>query len=245
MAKRKDGFIETLPAKDRGVVEKMPITTTEDRIDSDTSKRIRQKELDYYSRLLKGKAEFRDLTNKEIEFVVNYILLNGNSLKALEMTFPYETKGLADKAKKLLERNDITNAISAFWKTMYADKIQRIEKGILDTFYRRAFTNPFKYFNLDGTLKDGITAEDIGDDYVIIDGVEKKVYMNNKTGEMKEVVVYKLADRDKAFDRLQKILGLDVTKISIIGDLNVKEQTSGVLRIPSEITEAEWEEANS
>lgn len=244
MDKKKE-FVETLPMKDKGVVSKLPITTTVDRIDVSTSKKITQREQDYYSRLLRSRAEFNELTNKELEFVVNYNLFNGSSLRAYEATFPKDTRNIGEKARKLMERTDILNAINAFWKTLYADKIQRIEKGFIDTLYRRAFTNPFKYFNLDGTLKDGITEEDIGDDFVIIDGVEKKVYTNNRTGEMKEVVVYKLADRDKAFDKLQKVLGLDVTKISIIGDLNVKEQTSGVLRIPTEITEAEWEEANS
>lgn len=231
--------------KDKALIKKIPVTDTSDRIDVDTAKKLQKKEQDYYSKVLKGTKEFKALTNKEIEFVVNYILLNGNSLRALEMTYPQETGNLANKAKRLMAKQEIQDAIASFWKIMYADKIQRIEKGILDTYYRRAFTNPFKYFNLDGTLRDGVTAEDIGDDYVIIDGVEKKIYTNNRTGEMREVLVYKLADRDKAFDRLQKLLGLDVTQINIIGDLNVKDQTSGVLRIPEEVTEAEWEETNS
>lgn len=210
-----------------------------------TAKEIRFKESTFYADLLRGSDEFKKLTDLEGEFVVNFVLCNGVAIRAFNLTYPQMVDNQVEarnQVTRLMQNDNILDAIEAFWTILFADKIQRIEKGMLDSYIRKAFTNPFKYFELDGTLKEGITVEDLGDDYVIIEGIEKKLFVDRNC-HWKEVVVYKFADRNKALEQLQKMLGLDITKIKILNDgISDEDKTSGVLVVPGVIKSSEdWE----
>ena len=210
-----------------------------------TAKEIRFKESTFYADLLRGSDEFKKLTDLEGEFVVNFVLCNGVAIRAFNLTYPQMVDNQVEarnQVTRLMQNDNILDAIEAFWTILFADKIQRIEKGMLDSYIRKAFTNPFKYFELDGTLKEGITVEDLGDDYVIIEGIEKKLFVDRNC-HWEEVVVYKFADRNKALEQLQKMLGLDITKIKILNDgISDEDKTSGVLVVPGVIKSSEdWE----
>lgn len=189
----------------------------------------------YYTELTKKSIAFRKCTPRQRLFVINYILSNGNASQAAKLS-GCTSKYYTQVAAKWMKEDKIQKAIKEFWEIVFGDKITKIERHMIDTLYRRAFTNRLKYFNSDGTMKAGITEETMGEDHVIIDGIEKRYFGKDAD---RSVIIYKLADRDSALKQLQSLLGLGQQNISI----TTQEKTSGVLYAPAEVTEAEWEEA--
>jgi hypothetical protein len=151
------------------------------------------------------------------------------------------SKYYGQQAALWMKDEKIQNAIHEFWETVFGDKIDKIERNLIDALYRRAFSNRWKYFNKDGTLKDSINSlEDLGEDHIIIDGIEKKYYGKDAD---REVTVYKLADRDSAFRQLQSMLGLDNKNINLKTNEEGNKST-GVLAVPGIIEADDWEKMN-
>jgi len=192
----------------------------------------------YYLELTKKSEAFKSCSPRQRYFVINYVICNGNASKAAVMS-GCTSKYYAVQAAKWMKQEEVQNAIHDFWEIVFGDKINRIERMLIDAYYRRAFTNRFKYFNTDGTLKAGITEESLGEDHIIIDSIETKYYGKDAD---RAVVVYNLANRDNAFKQLQSMLGLDVKKIDVKTDNTT--QTTGVLEVPGIINAEKWEDMN-
>lgn len=218
--------------------EKKVAKKPREQITSSAKKYLKEQseEVKYYLELTKKSLAFKHCLPRQRLFVINYILCNGNAGRAALMS-GCESKYYYVVAAKWMKEPKIQKAIQEFWEIVFGDKITKIERQMIDTLYRRAFTNRLKYFNEDGTMKDGITEETMGEDHVIIDGMERKYY--GKDADV-SVVVYKLADRDSALKQLQSLLGLGQRNINITTN---NEQKTGVLYAPPEATEAEWEES--
>jgi len=187
----------------------------------------------YYLELTKKSPAFKACLPRQRFFVINYVLCNGNATKAMVLT-DCTSKYYAQTAARWMKEDRVQNAIHEFWEIVFGDKINKIERHMIDALYRRAFSNRWEYFNKDGTLKEGlIFPDDLGEDHIIVDGIEQKFY-----GRDADVVVtvYKLADRDSAFRQLQTVLGLGTKNISL-----TTEQTTGVLAVPGIIEAEEWE----
>lgn len=165
--------------------------------------------------------------------MINYVLCNGNASKAAVLT-GCTSKYYTQTAARWMKEEKIQNAIHEFWEVVFGDKINRIERHLIDSLYRRAFSNRWEYFDKDGRLKEGlIFPDDLGEDHVIVDGIEKRFYGRDADVE---VIIYKLADRDSAFRQLQSMLGLGSKNIAVQTD-----QTTGVLAVPGIIEAEEWE----
>jgi hypothetical protein len=196
-------------------------------------------EQQYYLELTKKSPAFKACSPRQRFFVINYVLCGGNASKAMVLSGT-TSRYYAQTAAKWMKEDRIQNAIHEFWEIVFGDKINKIERNLIDALYRRAFTNRWDYFNKDGSLKEGIKfPHDLGEDHVIIDGIEKKYY--GKDADV-EVVVYKLADRDTAFRQLQSMLGLDNKNINLRS--NRQDKSTGVLVTPGIIEADDWEKMN-
>lgn len=190
----------------------------------------------YYLELTKKSEAFKACKPRERLFVVNYVLYNADVPKAMVMS-GCTSKYYSQLGSKWMKKETIQQAIHEFWEIVFKDKISRIERMLVDHLYRRAFSSRAKYFTKDGALKPGLTLEDLGEDECIIDGIEKKYY--GKEADVC-VTIYKIADRNQAYTQLQKILGLDINRISVSTD----QKTTGVLKVPEMITKEEWRNLN-
>lgn len=189
----------------------------------------------YLARMKKSQA-FRACSPRERLFAINYVLHQGDvslTMKATGATSKYYSR----QAHMILKRDKVQLAIREFWDALFLDKIDKIQKVMLDQLYRRAFTARSKYFDKYGHLKDDLTLEDLGPDECIIDGIETKFY--GKDADVRETV-FKLADRNVAYRELQKLLGLD-KKNTIT---NAGKKTTGVLKVAPPIKEEEWVKLN-
>lgn len=190
-------------------------------------------EQQFYLELTRKSEAFKACSPRQRFFVINYVLAGGNASRAMALT-DMKSKYYSQQGARWLKQENVQNAIQEFWETVFADKINRIEKNLIDALYRRAFTNRWQYFNKDGTLKkDLVFPDDLGEDHIIVDGIEKRFFGKDAD---REVVVYKLADRDFAFRQLQSLVGLDSKNINLKTDV-----TSGVLVTPGIIDSDEWE----
>lgn len=190
-------------------------------------------EQQYYLELTKKSQAFKVCTPRQRYFVINYVLCNGNASKAAVMS-GCTSKYYGKQAALWMKEEKVQNAIHEFWEIVFGDKINKIERHMIDALYRRAFSNRWEYFNKDGTLKEGLVfPDDLGEDHILVDGIERKFY--GKDADV-SVIVYKLADRDSAFRQLQSVLGLGTKNISL-----TTEQTTGVLISPGIIEAEEWE----
>lgn len=190
----------------------------------------------YYLELMSKSASFKALTPRQRLFCVNYVLTGGNGSQAVILS-GCTSKYYGQQAARWMKEDRVQQAIREFWEIVFGDKIDKIERNLIDALYRRAFSNRWQYFNKDGTLKDKIRSlEDLGEDHVLIDGIEKKFY--GKDADI-SVTVYKLADRDSAFKQLQSILGLDTKNINLANTT----ATTGVLQVPGVVEADKWDES--
>jgi hypothetical protein len=190
----------------------------------------------YYMELMKKSDAFKAINPRQRLFCINYVLTGGNASQASVLS-GCTSKYYAQQGAKWMAQDVIQQAIREFWEIVFGDKIDKIERNLIDALYRRAFSNRWQYFNKDGTLKDKIhSLEDLGEDHVLIDGIETKFY--GKDADI-SVTVYKLADRDSAFKQLQSILGLDTKNINLANTT----ATTGVLQVPGVVEADKWDES--
>ena len=205
----------------------------------------RKEMINYYTKLMKKSPAYSVCTPTQRLFVICMVLNSGIPLRAMREVFKLQVKERTDGdcstvAVKMMKDPRVINAIKEFWELLHHDKLNDIEKKLVDLYWRQAFSSRSKYFNLDGTLKKGVTYESLGEDECLVEGIEKKYFGRDADVE---TVVYKLADRTKAADALRRMTGLDINRISILDDKGLL--TNGVLRVPQEQSKEDWEKDGS
>lgn len=188
----------------------------------------------FYLAKMKKSEPFKKCSPRERLFIVNYVNCLGDIKMAMKQS-GMSTRYYSKEADKILKKVNVQRAIRIFFDELFEEKISMIPKALIDQLYRRAFTPRSRYFNEKGELKRGLTLDDLGPDECIIDDIERKYY--GKDADV-EVIVYKLADRTVAYRELIKLCGLSVKKVE------VKGQTSGVLKVPGTMKKVEWEKLN-
>lgn len=142
------------------------------------------------------------LTQQRADFVRFYIEQDfRDATAAYQRAFDCTEKSANSGAFRLLKDASIQDALSAELAAVLKEKRRPLEKRVLDTWMVRAFYDPTEILDLDGNLvideaelrKRGL--------HVCIDSINKKL---NSQGD--EYMEYKLADRDKALDMLQKYI---------------------------------------
>jgi hypothetical protein len=137
---------------------------------------------------------------KREEFVRAYIDNDfKNAAAVYEKVYGCSAKSAISAASRLLKDVNIQEMMATeLAETM---KIARIplEKRVVDTWMRRAFYDPADILDADGSLVDTMANLSKAGLSVCIDGIDVKP--DKDSGEH---YVYKLADRDKALEMLQK-----------------------------------------
>jgi phage terminase small subunit len=107
----------------------------------------------------------------------------------------------AASAVRLLRDEKVRAELSREIQSILAEKKIPLEKKILDTYMVRAFYDPTEIIDLEGRL--AISEKELRERglQVCIDSINKKV-----SAQGDEYTEYKLADRDKALDMLQKYI---------------------------------------
>lgn len=127
-----------------------------------------------------------------------------NATGAYRRAYPNASEATAaTESSRLLKDPKIQEAISTELKAVLAEKRVPLEKRILDTWIIRAFYDPTEIINLNGRLK--ISEKELHKRglQVCIDSINEKL-----TAKGDRYVEYKLADRDKALDMLQKYIAM-------------------------------------
>ena len=106
-------------------------------------------------------------------------------------------------AARLLADANIQEALSTELAAVLKEKRRPLEKRILDTWMVRAFYDTTEIIDLDGNLVIATSELRKRGLHVCIDSINKKL---NSQGD--EYMEYKLADRDKALDMLQKYIAM-------------------------------------
>lgn len=144
----------------------------------------------------------RDILEKREAFVRGYIQNDfKNAAGVYEKVYGCTAKSAIVSASKLLKDTNIQAMLASELSAVLKEKRIPLEKRILDTWMVRAFYDVSDVVGEDGALvktmadlkKEGLS--------VVIDGIDVKP---DKDGG--EHYVYKLADRDKALDMLQKYI---------------------------------------
>jgi len=142
------------------------------------------------------------LTQQRADFVRFYIEQDfRDATAAYQRAFGCTSNSARAGAARILADASIQDALSTELAAVLKEKRRPLEKRILDTWMVRAFYDPTEIIDLDGQLvidtkelrKRGL--------HVCIDSINKKL---NSQGD--EYMEYKLADRDKALDMIQKYI---------------------------------------
>lgn len=191
-------------------------------------------EAKFYVQQMKKSPAFKSCTPRERLFAINYVLYQGDVTQTMIMTGS-TSKYYSKQAHDILKKDKVQEAIKAFWEVMFEDKVEKVQKLLLDQLFRIAFTPRYKYFNKKGELKPGLELEDLGADECLIEGIEQKYY--GKDADVC-VVVYKLADRNQARRELKDLLRIDSLNNSD------RDNNTGVLKVPISLNEDEWSKLN-
>ena len=95
-------------------------------------------EQQYYLELTKKSEAFKACTPRQRFFIINYVITGGNASKAMVLSGT-TSKYYAQQAAKWMKEDKIQNAIHQFWEIVFGDKIDKIERNLIDALYRRAF----------------------------------------------------------------------------------------------------------
>jgi hypothetical protein len=174
-----------------------------------------------------------DLVQARADFVRYYIEQDfQNATGAYHRAYPNANEATAAvESSRLLKDPKVQEALSEELIAVIAEKRRPLEKRILDTWLVRAFYDPTVILDLKGQLK--ITEKELRKLglHVCIDSIAKK--LNNRGQSYLE---YKLADRDKALDMLQRYIAMIREPDK---NLNVNVG-GGVLRVKETMAPEEW-----
>jgi len=145
------------------------------------------------------------LKKSQLNFVRNYIEQDfTNAMRAYARAYPKASEETARKnASRMLTKADIQSAIAKELAAVLAEARIPLEKRILDVWVKRAFFDPTEIIGLDGNLVITIDELRIRGLQVCIDSINEKM-----TSKGDRYIEYKLADRDKALDMLQKYIAM-------------------------------------
>ena len=145
------------------------------------------------------------IKKSQLNFVRNYIEQDfTNATRAYARAYPNASEDTARaNATRLLSKAHIQAAVAKELEAVLSKARLPLEKRILDVWVKRAFFDPTEIIDVDGKLV--ITTEELRGKglQVCIDSINKKL---NAQGA--SYIEYKLADRDKALDMLQKYIAM-------------------------------------
>lgn len=145
-------------------------------------------------------------TIQEVYFSVEYLTNGFDAQKAYAALFPAETpKKAAFGGNSYLRRPTVQRLLSAYTAAWLRGRVAYLEKEVLDTTMARAFYDPAKFLNPDGT-----PAFDSWDDIPpvyrrCIEGIDVKFWGKDAS---RQSVSYTLANRAEAMQQLTRLLGL-------------------------------------
>ena len=149
-----------------------------------------------------SKINSPEMAQQRADFVRFYIEQDfRDAPAAYKKAFGCTDKSADTGASRLLKNAEIQDALSAELAAVLKEKRRPLEKRVLDTWMVRAFYDPTEILDLDGNLVISIEELRKRGLQVCIDSINKKL---NAQGD--EYVEYKLADRDKALDMIQKYI---------------------------------------
>lgn len=149
-----------------------------------------------------SKKDSPEYVQQRADFVRFYIEQDfRDATGAYQRAFGCAYNSARSGAAKLLANSNIQEALSTELAAVLKEKRRPLEKRVLDTWMVRAFYDPTEILDLNGNLV--ISTEELRERglHVCIDSINKKL---NAQGD--EYVEYKLADRDKALDMIQKYI---------------------------------------
>ncbi len=150
-------------------------------------------------------TETPKLKKSQLNFVRNYIEQDfTNATRAYARAYPNASDDTArTNAARLLAKAYIQDAIALELEAVLTKARIPLEKRILDVWVKRAFFDPTEIIGLEGRLI--ITVEELRERglQVCIDSINEKM-----TSKGDRYIEYKLADRDKALDMLQKYIAM-------------------------------------
>jgi hypothetical protein len=152
---------------------------------------------------IKQKAKTMPETKaKREEFVRAYIDNDfKNAAGVYEKVYRCTARAAVSAASRLLKDVNVQALLADELAAVLKEKRIPLEKRILDTWMVRAFYDIADIVDTDGRLVDTMDGFKKSGLSVVIDGIDIKP---DKNGD--EHYVYKLADRDKALDMLQKYI---------------------------------------
>lgn len=149
-----------------------------------------------------------DLTPKQLAFVYHYCI-SGFDEKHAQKEADYSMS-----TTTLFHNPKIKEAISMFMNAVLSRKKNEILTKAIDVLQKRAFYDPFMFFDENGQPLFNSMKQVPPEWRVVVDGIEEKHW--GKEGEVKWVVL-KLADRQKALNELTKLLELSKDVIELKG----------------------------
>ena len=173
------------------------------------------------------KLKLEGVTVKQVRFIAHYIT-NGFNASLAVRDAGYIT-GSLNAANVLgcnmLKKPKIKRGLKLFFDDWIEEKKIKLEKEIIDTYYKRAFYDITTFRNNDGTFK---FLEDIPEEWrCCIDGIEERYF--GKEADVKAIIT-KLPDREvslrelgKWINLVEEKLDLTVTKISREAKKNLDE----------------------
>ncbi|MGO8695980.1 MAG: terminase small subunit [Rectinemataceae bacterium] len=151
----------------------------------------------------KSPAVTVDLVKARADFVRHFIEQDfENATGAYKRAYGKMTNEVAAAAaSRLLRDVKVQAALSTELEAVLKAKRRPIEKRVLDTWFVRAFYDPTEILDLHGNLKISEAVLRKRGLHVCIDSINRR--LNNQGNAYIE---YKLADRDKALDMLQRYI---------------------------------------
>ena len=146
-----------------------------------------------------------DLKPKQLDFVYKYCTNGLDAKKAQEET---------GFTKSIFTCENVRKAIAIYMNAVLAQKKSEVLYKVMEVLYKRAFYDPFTFYDSDGQPKFSSLEEIAIEDRIVVDGIELKYWGKDSD---KSSVVLKLANRDKAMQELTKILELSKEQIKIEG----------------------------
>lgn len=148
------------------------------------------------------------LSLKEIAFVAEYTRNGFNGTAAFMSTIARKNASrdsASVQACELVKIKRVRDAVGLIVESYIAEKKTHIEQQILRVLYARAFYDPDMFLDRQGRFRHQ-NLSDIPEQWrCCIDGIETKAYGKNAE---RLVTTYKLADREKAAEKLAKYIGM-------------------------------------
>lgn len=149
-----------------------------------------------------------EMSPQQMSFVYYYCLNDFDEKKAVELSDYSKNVNV----KALFNNDKVKKAIAIYMNAVLAQHKTHILHKAIDVLSKRAFYDPFMFYDTDGQPKFS-TMEDVPVEWrVVVDGIEQKFWGKDA---MQTSVILKLADRQSAIKELTKLLELSKETIEI------------------------------